>query len=76
MDIIVCIGDENGPTTGTPVYPDDDSKRKDEPIWRVYEVTTDPDDGEWEYLPLTDDLTMEAALDVAGEQYPHARLMG
>jgi hypothetical protein len=65
MDIIICLGDEDGPSTGTPVYPDDRPDLRDEPVWGVYTVVQDEDTAEWDFTPIAHGLTLAEAQDTA-----------
>ena len=61
MDILICLGSHDGPSTGTPVYPDDRPDLHADPVWGVYSVEVDEDSGEWEFTTIAYGLTLAEA---------------
>jgi hypothetical protein len=76
MDILICLGAEDGPSTGTPVYPDDRPDLHDERVWGVYQVGTDEDSGEWEFTTVAHGVTLASAQAASDEDYPGNRVLG
>jgi hypothetical protein len=58
---IICLGADDGPSTGTPVYPEDRPDLHDEPVWGVYDVEQDEDTAEWSFDTIAYDLTLAEA---------------
>ena len=76
MEILICLGAEDGPSTGTPVYPDDRPDLHGERVWGVYEVRQDDDSGEWEFTTVVHGVTLAGAVRACDEGYPATRVLG
>jgi hypothetical protein len=76
MEILICLGAEDGPSTGAPAYPDEQPDLHGEPVWGVYEVRQDDESAEWEYTHVAHGLTLAEALRACDEGYPERASWG